>query len=136
MKCHVCGFEIGESVKFCPKCGASLESTFIMSTTHTLPGYRVRKILGIVTGLSPRTRGVLGRFIAGLEAMMGGEVKAFTSEMEKARSEAIERMKAKALALGANAIIGVDIETSDLGLGVGIVLISATGTAVIVEPEQ
>ncbi|MEM2849678.1 MAG: heavy metal-binding domain-containing protein, partial [Candidatus Bathyarchaeia archaeon] len=63
-------------------------------------------------------------------------VKAFTSETEKARSEAMERMKTKALALGAKAIIGVDIETSDLGLGACIVLISATGTAVILEPAQ
>jgi uncharacterized protein YbjQ (UPF0145 family) len=136
MKCPVCGFEAGEGVKFCPKCGASLESTFIMATTHVVPGYRIKKVLGIVTGLSPRTRGVLGRFIAGIETMIGGEVTAFTSEMEKARNEAIERMKAKALALGANAVIGIDIETSDLGLGAGIVLVSATGTAVILEPEQ
>jgi len=126
MKCPVCGFEAGEGVKFCPKCGASLESTFIMATTHVVPGYRIKKVLGIVTGLSPRTRGVLGRFIAGIETMIGGEVTAFTSEMEKA----------KALALGANAVIGIDIETSDLGLGAGIVLVSATGTAVILEPEQ
>lgn len=63
----VCGFEIEESVKFSLKCGASLESTFIISTTHIVPGYRIKKVLGIATGLSPKTRGVLGRFIAGLE---------------------------------------------------------------------
>ena len=60
---------------------------------------------------------------------------AFTSEMEKARWEAIERAKNKAVALGANAIIGLDVETSDLGLQAGIVLFSATGTAVIIEAE-
>ena len=61
---------------------------------------------------------------------------AFTSEMEKARWEAIDRAKSRAVALGANAIIGLDVETSDLGLQSGIVLFSATGTAVVVEQEQ
>ncbi len=137
MRCPVCGAEAGDNARFCPKCGASLElsRSFIVATTPTIPGYRIKKVLGIVTGVSPRTRGVLGRFIAGFETMFGGEIRAFTTEIEKARTEALERMKSKAMALGANAVVGVDLETSDLGLGSGIVLISATGTAVVVEPE-
>ena len=47
--------------------------------------------------------------------MVGGEVTAFTSEVEKARWEAIERAKQRAIALGANAIIGMDVETSGMG---------------------
>jgi uncharacterized protein YbjQ (UPF0145 family) len=106
-----------------------------MVTTPTMAGYRIKKVLGLVTGLTPRTRGVLGKFIAGFESMIGGEVTAFTSEVEKARWEAIERAKNRAIALGANAIIGMDVETSDMGLQSGIVLFSATGTAVIIEAE-
>jgi len=68
--------------------------------------------------------------------MVGGEVTAFTSEMEKARWEAIERAKSRAISIGANALIGLDVETSDLGLQTGIVLFSATGTAVVIEPEK
>jgi uncharacterized protein YbjQ (UPF0145 family) len=67
--------------------------------------------------------------------MFGGEVTAFTSEVEKARWEAISRAESRAIELGANAIIGIDIETSDLGLQSGIVLFSATGTAVVLEKE-
>ncbi len=104
-------------------------------TTPTVSGYKIRRVVGLVTGLTPRTRGILGKFIAGFESMIGGEVTAFTSEVEKARWEAIERAKSKAIALGANAIIGLDVETSDLGLQQGIVLFSATGTAVVIEPE-
>jgi uncharacterized protein YbjQ (UPF0145 family) len=66
--------------------------------------------------------------------MVGGEVTAFTSEVEKARWEAIERAKQRAIALGANAIIGMDVETSGMG-NQNIMLFSATGTAVIIEPE-
>jgi len=106
-----------------------------MTTTPTLPGYTIRKVLGVVTGLTPRTRGVLGQFVAGLQTIVGGEVTAFTSELEKARLEAIDRVRQKATALGANAVVGLDLETSDLGLQTGVTVISATGTAVVVEPE-
>lgn len=75
-----------------------------------------------------------GKFMAGIESMFGGEVSAFTSEIEKARVEAMERMKENARRLGANAVIGLDIETSDILQGT--VLISATGTAVTIEMEQ
>jgi uncharacterized protein YbjQ (UPF0145 family) len=136
MNCPRCTNIVNEDSKFCPKCGNSLTSSpFIIVTTPTLAGYKIKKVLGVVTGLTPRTRGILGKFMAGFESMIGGEVTAFTSEMEKARWEAIERVKNSALALGANAIVGLDVETSDLGLQNGIVLFSATGTAVIVEPE-
>jgi len=107
-----------------------------MATTPTIQGYRIKKVLGVVTGLTPRTRGVLGKFMAGIESMFGGEVTAFTTELEKARMEAMERVKNKAIAMGANAIVGLDLETSDVGFQMGIVMISATGTAVIVEPEE
>jgi len=102
-------------------------------TTPELPGYRIKKVLGIVTGLTARTRGVGGKIIAGIQGALGGEVSAYTNEMMKARKEALERMINEAKALGANAVIGVDLETSEVFEGV--VLISATGTAVIVEKE-
>lgn len=107
----------------------------IIVTTPTVPGYRITKVLGIVTGLTPRTRGVLGKFVAGFQSMLGGEVTAFTTELEKARLEAIDRVQQKAIALGANGIVGLDMETSDLGLQAGITVISATGTAVLLQPE-
>ena len=138
MNCPKCGNIVPEGAAFCPNCGASLLTTnpqLLMVTTPTVAGYRIKKVLGLVTGLTPRTRGVLGKFIAGFESMIGGEVTAFTSEVEKARWEAIERAKNRAIALGANAIIGMDVETSDMGLQSGIVLFSATGTAVIIEAE-
>jgi len=138
LKCPICENEIVEGDRFCPKCGAALgpEATgFILSTTPSIPGYEVKRVLGVVTGLTPRTRGVLGQIVGGIQSMFGGEITAFTSELEKARVEAMERVKAKALTLGANAIIGLDLETSDMGAQWGIVVISATGTAVIVEPE-
>jgi len=137
MNCPRCANNVQEGASFCSKCGAQLTQTqpFLIVTTPTVAGYKIKKVLGLITGLTPRTRGIFGKFIAGFESMAGGEVTAFTSEMEKARWEAIERAKARAIALGANAIIGIDVETSDLGLQNGVVLFSATGTAVVIEPE-
>ena len=139
MKCALCGSEIPEDAKFCPKCGETVDEEdstgFMIVTTPTVPGYRITKVFGVVTGLTPRTRGILGKFVAGFESMFGGEVTAFTSELEKARLDAIRRVRNKALNLGANAVVGLDLETSDLGLQLGVVVISATGTAVVIEKE-
>ena len=137
MNCKKCGATLPEGSSFCPNCGYPVSSNidFLMVTTPTVPGYKITQVLGLVTGLTPRTRGALGKFIAGFQSMFGGEVTAFTSEVEKARWEAISRAKSRAIELGANAIIGIDVETSDLGLQSGIVLFSATGTAVVLEKE-
>ena len=110
------------------------KNNFIIVTTPTVAGYKIKKVLGMVTGLTPRTRGFGGVFRGSLQSLKGGEVKAFTSEIEKARIQATERAIAKAKEMGANAIIGMDMETSDIGQ-TNITLISATGTAVIIEPE-
>jgi uncharacterized protein YbjQ (UPF0145 family) len=110
-----------------------MSSDITIVTTPTVPGFRVIRIVGVVTGLTARTRGVGGQFVAGLQSLVGGEVSAFTSEIEKARTEAIQRIVVKAQSLGANAIIGLDMETS--GILQGTVLISATGTAVVIELE-
>jgi uncharacterized protein YbjQ (UPF0145 family) len=137
MNCKKCGATLPEGSSFCPNCGYPVSSNtdFLMVTTPTVPGYKITQVLGLVTGLTPRTRGALGKFIAGVQSMFGGEVTAFTSEVEKARWEAISRAKSRAIELGANAIIGIDVETSDLGLQSGVVLFSATGTAVVLEKE-
>jgi uncharacterized protein YbjQ (UPF0145 family) len=138
MNCKACGETNPDDSRFCSRCGSSLDDSgqgFILSTMPTLPGYRVKKVIGIVSGITPRTRGILGKFIAGIESMIGGEVTAFSYEIEKARAEAIDRCRAKAAAMGANAVLSVDIETSDMGYQMGILVFSATGTAVVVEPE-
>jgi len=140
--CTNCGAELPVGFERCTSCGApvSTQTTaapnvvgFPIVTTPTIPGYRVIRILGVVTGLTARTRGVGGKFVAGIQSMLGGEVSAFTTEIEKARVEAIQRMREQAQQMGANAVMGVDIESSDL---LSVIVISATGTAVIVEPEQ
>ncbi|MBA7607676.1 hypothetical protein ES703_14839 [subsurface metagenome] len=110
-------------------------SLFQVVTTPTIQGYKITKVLGLVTGLSPRTRGVGGQIHGAIQSLLGGEVTAFTVEIEKARDDAVSRAVEKARNKGANAIVGLDLETSDMGGEWSITLISATGTAVVIEPE-
>ena len=109
------------------------KSNFIVVTSPTIAGYKIKKVLGMVTGLAPRTRGAGGQLRGAFQSLKGGEVKAFTSEIEKARVQAMERAIEKAKEIGANAIISMDMETSNISQT--ITLITATGTAVIIEPE-
>jgi len=109
-------------------------SQIVVSTTPVIPGYRVVRVLGIVSGMTARTRGIGGKLVAGIQSMVGGEVSAFTEEIVKARDEALRRAMDHARSLGANAIIGLDFETSEVFETV--VLISTTGTAVVIEPEE
>lgn len=104
----------------------------LMFTTPLPPGYKIVKNLGVISGLTARTRGMGGKFVAGLQSTFGGEVSAFSSEIEKARAEALDRLRKKAEKLGANALVGVDIETSEVSY-YSAVLVSVTATALVVE---
>ena len=101
-------------------------------TTPYIPGYKIRKIIGPVYGMSIRTRGLGGQIAATLESIIGGEITAYIEEASKARRESIRRMIEMAQKLGANAIIAVDFETSDILNGTA-TMFSCYGTAVIVE---
>lgn len=142
--CPKCGKKAPADALFCPECGASLnvqipkqtkQTHMMVVTTPTLPGYRVVKVLGVAHGLTVRTRGVGGKFVAGIEGMFGGEVTSYSSEAEKARRESLQRLIDVATRMGANAVIGADFETSDILQGMA-TLFSAYGTAVVVEQAK
>jgi len=138
--CAKCGTKNDEDASHCVNCGEPLESQqvsdFKVVTTPSIPGYKITKVIGIVSGLSPRTRGIGGVIKGMFQSIGGGEITAFTSEIEKARVDAVSRAIVQARNKGANAIVGLDMETSDMGgKDSYITLVTATGTAVIVELE-
>ncbi len=138
--CQKCGTSLIADAKYCPNCGASFasatsKSELMVVTTSTIPGYEIVKALGIVHGMTVRTRGVGGKIMAGIEGMFGGEVTAYSSEAEKARKESMERLIENAKSVGANAIVRTDFETSDILNGTATIF-SAYGTAVIMRPIQ
>ena len=110
-------------------------SEVMVVTMPNLPGYDIVKVLGTVHGLTVRTRGVGGKFVAGIEGIFGGEVTAYTSECEKARRESLNRLIEDARRVGANAVLSVNFETADILNGTATVF-SAYGTAVTAKQKE
>lgn len=110
-----------------------MRQEILIVTTPTVPGYKIKRVLGMVHGLVVRTRGLGGRLAAGLRSLVGGRVEAYTSELRKAKEEVLEQLRQEAARIGANAIVGVDFETTSLAAD--LIVVSAHGTAVVVEPE-
>jgi uncharacterized protein YbjQ (UPF0145 family) len=106
--------------------------THAMTTTaNALDGYRTTRSLGIVRGITVRSRSVLGSIGAGLQTLVGGNITLLTELCETARNEAFELMIQHAQELGANAIIAVRYDATEVMQGVTEVL--CYGTAVTVE---
>jgi uncharacterized protein YbjQ (UPF0145 family) len=103
------------------------------STTFTLDGFRVVQTLGVVRGISVRSRSVFGTIGAKLETLFGGNIALLTTLCERTRSEAFDIMVGVAERLGGNAVIGVRYDATEIMAGVTEVL--CYGTAVIVEQE-
>jgi uncharacterized protein YbjQ (UPF0145 family) len=103
----------------------------MITTAFELPGYRVVRTLGLVRGITVRSRSILGTIGASLETLVGGNITLFEEMCEKTREEALELMMQHAIQRGANAVIGVRYDANEMMQGVTEVL--AYGTAVIVE---
>ena len=101
------------------------------TTTFELEGYRVARSLGIVRGITVRSRSIFGTIGGALQTLAGGNITLFTELCEKTRSEAFEMMLAHAANLGANAVIGIRYDATEVMDGVTEVL--CYGTAVVVE---
>jgi Uncharacterized conserved protein len=101
------------------------------TTAFTLDGFKVTKNLGVVRGITVRSRSIVGTIGGSLQTILGGNISLFTSLCEKTRAEAFEMMITHAQQLGANAVLGVRYDATELMSGVTEVL--CYGTAVIVE---
>jgi uncharacterized protein YbjQ (UPF0145 family) len=106
----------------------------LTTTAFTIDGYRVVTSLGLVRGISVRSRSVFGTIGAKLETLFGGNIALLTTLCEKTRREAFEIMLQHAEGIGANAVIGVRYDATELMPGVSEVL--CYGTAVVVEEDQ
>jgi uncharacterized protein YbjQ (UPF0145 family) len=106
----------------------------MVTTALTLPGYRVVRNLGVVRGITVRSRSIVGNFFGGLQSLFGGNITIYTSLCERARSDTYELMCQHARQLGANAIISMRYDATELMAGLTEVL--CYGTAVVVEAER
>ena len=104
------------------------------TTAFELEGYSIRRNLGIVRGITVRSRSIIGSLGASLQTLIGGNISLFTELCEKAREEAFELMLQHAAQLGGNAIISARYDATEMMNGVTEVL--AYGTAVVVETAR
>lgn len=105
--------------------------TTMVTTSIELNGYKVIKNLGIVRGITVRSRSLFGNIAGGLQTLVGGRISIYIELCEKTREEAFQRMLQHASEKGANAIINMRYDANEVMGGVTEVL--AYGTAVVVE---
>jgi len=105
----------------------------MVTTAPTLPGYVVVKNLGVVRGITVRSRSIVGNFFGGLQSLFGGNITIYTNLCEQARSETYGLMCRHAQDLGANAIIAMRYDATELMAGLTEVLCYGTAVQVMAE---
>ena len=108
-----------------------MPSELWVTTANHFEGYRVVRHLGVIRGITVRSRSIVGNIGAGFQTLFGGQISLYTELAEKARAEAFEHMKAHAITAGANAVVAMRYDATEVMQGVTEVL--AYGTAVQVE---
>jgi uncharacterized protein YbjQ (UPF0145 family) len=103
----------------------------IVTTTNELEGYRVVRHLGVVRGLTVRSRSVVGNIGAAIQILFGGNISVYTGLAEQTRQEAFDLMVRHAEDAGANAVLAMRYDANEIASAVTEVL--AYGTAVVVE---
>ena len=104
----------------------------ILITANYVTGYKVDRVLGLVYGITVRSRGVGGNIMAGLRTLKGGEINEYTEMAMQARQQALDRLSDQATKVGANAVISVMFDSTEIGNTMDEII--AFGTAVVVTP--
>lgn len=108
-----------------------MKNTTLITTSTSLEGYKIVKQLGLVRGITVRSRSILGNIAGGFMTIFGGKSSIYTELCENAREEALQLMIKHGEELGANAIINMRYDANDVMSGLTEVL--AYGTGVVVE---
>jgi uncharacterized protein YbjQ (UPF0145 family) len=111
-----------------------MTTNLMVTTTFDFDGYKIVKHLGVVRGITVRSRSVVGSFGAGVQQIFGGNISIYTELCEQARGEAFDLMLQHAQQIGANAVIGMRYDANEISDGVAEVL--AYGTAVVLQPAS
>ena len=106
----------------------------LITTSTSLEGYKITQQLGLVRGITVRSRSVIGNIAGGFMTIFGGRSAIYTELCERAREEAYQLMLQHARAVGANAVINMRYDANEVMSGLTEVL--AYGTAVTVEKTK
>jgi len=100
----------------------------IVTNTETVPGKKIKTILGVAEGSTVRSKHIGRDIAAGFKSLVGGELKGYSEMLTQARKEAYNRMVNKAIELKADAIVNMRFMTSSITPQASEIL--AYGTAV------
>ncbi len=103
----------------------------MVTTNIELNGYKITQSLGVVRGITVRSRSIFGNIAGGLQTLVGGKISIYVELCEKTREEAFQQLLQHAAERGANAVINMRYDANEVMNGVTEVL--AYGTAVKVE---
>ncbi|MBS1620905.1 MAG: heavy metal-binding domain-containing protein [Bacteroidetes bacterium] len=103
----------------------------MVTTNIELTGYKVVRNLGVIRGITVRSRSIFGNIAGGLQSLVGGKISIYVDLCEKTREEAFQHMLQHAEERGANAILSMRYDANEVIDGVTEVL--AYGSAVVVE---
>jgi uncharacterized protein YbjQ (UPF0145 family) len=103
----------------------------LISTTNDIPGRNIVRHIGLVRGITVRSRSAVGNLAGGIQSLFGGKLTVFVSLAETARQEALDHLVQHATEAGANAVIGMRYDANEIMEGITEVL--AYGTAVVVD---
>ncbi len=86
----------------------------IITTTENIPNKEITEILGIAKGSTVRAKHIGKDIFAGLKSIVGGELDSYTSLLNEARQQAMDRMILEAQRMGADAVVNVRLTTSSV----------------------
>jgi len=144
MICPNCGKSVADTSAFCLYCGTNLKQqtmgsgaagpaqSVMLLTANYASGYKVEKVLGMVYGITVRSRGLGGNIVAGLRTIAGGEIREYTELAGQARQEALDRLSEHARSMGANAVLSVNFDSTEMAQSMEEII--AFGTAVVLSP--
>ncbi len=144
MICQRCGKTVDDGAAFCPFCGNNLKQQtsapnpagstqqLLLLTANYAAGYKVDKVLGLVYGITVRSRGIGGNIVAGLRTIAGGEIREYTELAQQSRQQALDRLSEQARSMGANAVLSVMFDSDEMASSMEEII--AFGTAVVLSP--
>jgi uncharacterized protein YbjQ (UPF0145 family) len=108
-----------------------MPAEIIVVTTSEIAGYVVTQHLGMVRGITVRSRSVIGNVGGAIQSIFGGNLTIYTELAERARQEAYEMLVEHARAMRADAVVGMRYDANEIMEGITEVL--AYGTAVKIQ---
>src|SRR6187551_330418 len=101
-----------------------------ITTATEIAGHKIIENLGVVRGITVRSRNVFMNFGASLQTLIGGNITIYSELCEKARQEAFDLLIQHADEKGAEGLVAIRYDANEIMAGVTEVLVYGTAVKV------